>query len=128
MAVAQALRGGHPLPEPQMQTSSPSRLTLAAAALATALLAGCIVVPAGRPYGGGAAVIVEPPAPQVEVMGVAPGPGYFWINGYWNWFGGRHVWIGGHWESHRPGYRWEPHRWYRDGPGWRAEPGHWERH
>lgn len=104
-------------------------LTLAVAS--AAFLGGCIVVPAGRPYavaGGGEVITTAPPEPQVEVVTVAPGPGYFWIGGYWNWYGGRYVWAPGHWEAHRPGYRWAPHQWQRDGRGWRASPGHWERH
>ena len=40
-----------------------------------------------------------PPPPQEEVVGVAPGPGYFWIGGVWFWEGGRHVWHPGHWEA-----------------------------
>lgn len=104
-----------------------SVVVIVGAALSTA----CVVVPAdGRGgyagYGGGP-VMVAPPALQGEVIGVAPGPGYFWIGGFWNWVGGRHVWVGGHWEANRQGYRWRPHHWVRDGQGWRAEQGRWER-
>ena len=43
--------------------------------LATTALGACVVAPA-RPYPyGGAYVTVEPPPPQVEVVGVAPAPG-----------------------------------------------------
>lgn len=113
--------------------TTPRRIVLSLALAATlgSLLGGCIVVPAGRPYGygygGGEAVMVAPPSVQAEVVGVAPGPGYFWIGGFWNWIGGRHVWTGGHWEGHRQGYQWAPHQWHREGNGWRAAPGHWER-
>lgn len=99
--------------------------TLAAATL----LGGCVVrgsvaVPEPVVYVGGA-VSVAPPAPQVEVIGVPPQPGYVWLGGYWNWVGGRHVWIGGHWAAPRPGYRWVPHEWVRAGGGWRLREGHW---
>lgn len=112
----------------------PSALTRRRVALITAaaalgsVLSGCIVVPAHR-YGYDEAdvVAVAPPPPQVEVIGVAPGPGYFWIGGFWTWVGGRHVWQRGHWEPGRPGYRWTPHQWQRDGRGWRQSPGHWDR-
>ena len=103
----------------------------AGAVLSAALLGGCIVVPAGRPYaggGGGDYVTEAPPAPQVEVVGVAPTPGYIWIGGFWGWAGGRHVWTNGYWAAPRPGYRWVPHQWHRHGPGWRAAPGYWQRH
>ncbi len=26
-----------------------------------------------------------------------PGPGYYWVDGYWNFFGGRYSWIAGYW-------------------------------
>jgi hypothetical protein len=104
-------------------------LLLAALATAT-LLGGCVVrgsigVPAPTVYVG--AVSVAPPAPQVEVIGVPPQPGYVWLGGYWNWVGGRHVWVGGHWEAGRAGYRWVPHEWVRAGGGWRLREGHWAR-
>lgn len=105
-----------------------TRVAFGATALA-AVLAGCVVAPA-RPYYGGYAyggpvVTVAPPAPEVEVVGVAPFPGAFWVGGYWGWNAGRHVWVRGRWEAPRPGYRWEPHMWHRDGRGWREAPGHW---
>jgi len=88
-------------------------------------LGGCVVTPA--PYYVGATVRVNPPAPIVETVGVAPYPGYVWLGGYWNWVGDRHVWVPGHWEAPRRGYYWVPHRWVAAGGGWRMAPGHWER-
>ena len=123
-------------PAPQHHNPLPRRLALASVLLAGGLLSACIVVPSGRHYGGQGgpgvyesegAVMVAPPAPQVDVVIAAPGPGYFWIGGYWNWFGGRHSWVGGRWESQRPGYYWAPHAWQRYGNGWRARPGQWQR-
>ena len=26
-----------------------------------------------------------------------PGPGYYWVDGYWNFVGGRYAWVGGYW-------------------------------
>jgi hypothetical protein len=97
--------------------------------LATAGLAACVVQPVGyHPYyeGGGAYVTVAPPEPRVEVVGVAPAPGYLWIGGYWGWVGGRHEWVSGRWEAPRPGYRYVPHQWVREGGGWRLHEGRWE--
>lgn len=117
-----------------MNTSRRTVLGAVAAITGATVLTGCIVVPAGdrggyAGYGGyrSGPVMVAPPPPPGEVIGVAPGPGYFWIGGFWNWIGGRYVWVGGHWEAHRQGYRWQPHHWAREGQGWRAEQGHWER-
>jgi hypothetical protein len=97
------------------------------AVLSGALLGGCIVAPAPGYYRGGAVVTVAPPAPQVEVYGVAPQPGFVWFGGYWNWVGGRHVWVPGYWGPGRPGYHWVPHTWVRAGGGWRMREGHWAR-
>src|SRR5579859_4500325 len=102
------------------------RLGLAAALLASVTLTGCVVQPARVVYAG-PVVTVAPPPPQVEVVGVAPAPGYIWFGGYWGWVGGRHVWMAGHWGPGRPGYHWVPHRWVAAGGGWRMAPGHWER-
>jgi hypothetical protein len=121
-----------------------NRITRGLSLLALAsssLLSACIVVPAhrhhdgGYPTGGpqtqpgypGDVVVVAPPPAQVDVVIAPPGPGYFWIGGFWNWVGGRHVWVGGRWEAHRPGYAWAPHQWHRHGGGWRSAPGRWER-
>lgn len=105
-----------------------TRVALAATAVAAAL-AGCVVAPARPYYGGygygGPVVTVAPPVPEVEVVGVAPFPGAFWVGGYWGWNAGRHVWVRGRWEAPRPGYRWEPHMWHREGQGWREAPGRW---
>jgi hypothetical protein len=101
---------------------------MGAVLVACALLGGCIVTPAPGYYGGGGAVVtVAPPAPQVEVVGVAPYPGYVWMGGYWNWVGGQHVWVAGHWHEGRPGYHWVPHQWVAARGGWRMAPGHWAR-
>jgi hypothetical protein len=100
---------------------------LAAVLLLSATLGGCVVYPAGEPEYYGAAGPVAPPAPVVETYGVAPSPGFFWVGGYWNWAGGRHVWVGGHWEAPRAGYRWAPHHWVQRRDGWHLAPGHWAR-
>jgi hypothetical protein len=92
----------------------------------TMALPACVVVPDHGHYAGGV-VMVAPPAPRVEVVGVAPNPGWVWIGGYWNWVGGRHEWVAGRWAPGRTGYHWVGHTWVRTGDGWRMHPGHWER-
>jgi hypothetical protein len=91
-----------------------------------AALPACVVVPDQGHYAGGV-VMVAPPVARVEVVGVAPYPGYVWIGGYWGWVGGRHEWVPGRWVAGRPGYHWVGHAWMRAGDGWRMRPGHWER-
>ena len=68
----------------------------------------------------------RPPAPRHERRIAAPGPGYVWINGFWDWDGGRWRWISGRWE--RPavadGY-WIGPRYTHTTRGTIYEPGHW---
>jgi hypothetical protein len=77
----------------------------------------------------GIAVGAPPPAPlAVAPVGVAPGPGYIWIDGYWDWVNGGWVWVPGRWvlpPAHRavwigPVYR-------RDHDRYRYFRGHWDR-
>jgi len=48
------------------------------------------------------AVYAAPPAPVYEYATPAPGPGYYWVNGYWYPNGARYAWRGGYWA--RPPY------------------------
>jgi hypothetical protein len=103
------------------------RQSLAAASIVVLTgLTGCVVAPVHPRFVGELVTVAPPPAP-VEVIGVAPGPGYVWISGYWNWVGGRHVWVGGRWAAPRPGYYWEPHVWVHTGAGWHLREGRWVR-
>lgn len=103
------------------------RSAVFAAVISPLALGGCVVAPAGQPYYAGEPVMLAPPPPRVDVVGVAPYPGYIWIGGYWNWHSGRHHWVPGRWEPPRHGHRWVPHRWEPYGSSWRQHPGRWER-
>jgi hypothetical protein len=103
-----------------------ARAALGAAAVASllALTSGCVVAirpaPVATVYAEPGEVIVNdaPPPPITEYVGVAPGPGFLWIGGYYHWSGARWVWYRGHYE--RP-----PHagaRWY--GPRYEVHGGH----
>jgi hypothetical protein len=87
-----------------------------------ALTSGCVV--AVRPVGPPPAVVyaepapaevvvtTAPPPPLVETVAIAPGPGYFWIGGYYHWYGNRWGWVRGHYERPpHPGARWIAPRW-----------------
>ena len=41
----------------------------------------------------------EPPPPPTYAYQrpPMPGPGYYWVDGYWNFLGGRYSWVGGYW-------------------------------
>ena len=104
-----------------------TRVALIATVAASTLLSACIVVPSGRRHGGGygyndGGVVAVAPAPQVEVIGVSPGPSYIWIGGFWNLVGHRHVWVGGRWE-HRGDRGDRGDRWDRGDRGERGPRG-----
>jgi hypothetical protein len=67
-----------------------------------------------------------PPPVAVGVVGLRPGPGYIWIDGYWRWGGSRHYWVGGRWER-PPRQRavWVPGYWARHPRGYAWRPGYW---
>lgn len=99
-------------------------LGLAFILLGAATLADC--------GGGGvyyAGVSVGPPAPLVYgPVGVAPGPGYYWTDGYYDWVGGAWVWRPGRWaRPPHPGYVWRRPYYDRYRNGYRMHPGYWAR-
>ena len=87
-------------------------LGLAAAVPLVGLTTGCVVTarpapvvyaaPAGEVY-----VDAAPPAPIVETVGIAPGPGFVWVGGYYHWYGNRWGWVrGGYVRPPRVGAVW----------------------
>ncbi len=110
-----------------MNTRHNSRAARLAGVMLSLALTGCVVAPAAQPYYG-EPVMVAPPPPRVEIVGVAPYPGYIWIGGYWGWQGGRHAWVPGRWEAPRHGHHYVPHQWEPHGSHWRERPGYWQRH
>jgi hypothetical protein len=95
---------------------------IAAGFLGFILLTGC---EGGHYYAG---VAVGPPAPLVETpYGVAPGPGYVWTPGFYDYGGGNYVWHRGQWR--RPPHRvdrWVGPQWEHRGSGYRERPGGWQ--
>ena len=91
----------------------------------TAVLAGTLFITGCAGYVGYYAPGPPPPV-RVEAFGVAPGPGYAWVNGYWGYRGGGYAWVGGRWAVPPPGRRayvagrWEPY-----GGRYRWREGRW---
>lgn len=69
-----------------------------------------------------------PPPPPAETYVVAPGSGYVWVSGDWNWTGSKYVWVGGRW-VYPPNARavWMRGGWYHGPRGWYHAPGYWRR-
>jgi len=96
------------------------RRSVLTVALAASLLVGC---------GGGVGyyyATAPPPPLRADVIGVAPGPGYVWINGYWGWRGRGYAWVPGYYaRPPRAHAVWVAPRWDRDRDRYRFREGHW---
>jgi hypothetical protein len=62
--------------------------------------------------------VAPPPPPPARVVEVRPG--FIYVEGRYEWRGGRHVWVDGRYERERRGYRYVQGRWDRRGrrPVW----------
>jgi len=93
-------------------------------ALAATLLG--VAACASSPRGERVYVREAPPVERVEVIGTAPGPGYAWVPGHYNWDTRAYVWIRGRWIVLGRGYHaWRPGHWAHDRRGWYWVEGHW---
>ena len=87
--------------------------------IAGTLLSGC----AAR---GAVIVGFAPPAPRYAVVGVAPGPGYVWTEGFYDYRGGGYVWVSGRWmRPPRPRAVWVPGAWVQGHRGYEFRRGYW---
>jgi len=92
-----------------------------AALMAAAVMSGCAAQ-------GAYVVRYGPPPPRYGVVGVAPGPGFVWTDGYWDWRGSNWFWVSGRWV--RPPHAravWVRPEWRHEGNGWRFHRGYWRR-
>jgi hypothetical protein len=88
------------------------------------LVAGVFSACAGPAY---ISVRTAPPPPQTRgIAGFAPGPGYVWVDGFWDWRGGNWYWVRGYWvRPPRPRAIWVAPRWEPYGRGYRFHRGYW---
>ena len=68
-----------------------------------------------------------PPPLRYERRGNAPGPGYAWVDGYWQPNGRHYRWVAGGWnQPPYEGAHWNhPHYDHRR-QGWELHEGHWD--
>jgi hypothetical protein len=92
--------------------------------LATAaVLIGTVLTACGPGY---MVASYGPPPPRYGPVGYAPGPGYIWVDGYWNRAGGNWVWANGYWgRPPRPHAVWVRPEWRQEGNRWRFHRGYW---
>jgi hypothetical protein len=99
------------------------KLLAGAFVLGSTILGAC----GGGYYGGGMYVRSAPPPPRYYgPMGRAPGVGFVWTDGYWDWRGNNWYWTDGRWM--RPPHRrsvWVAPEWRHDGRGYRLRRGYW---
>jgi WXXGXW repeat (2 copies) len=92
----------------------------------TVVLSGMLVV---APASASTRVYVRigPPAPVVERVAVAPGPGYVWVPGFYRWDGRHNLWVAGH-HVRPPRARavWVPGHWVHAHQGWYWTDGRWK--
>jgi hypothetical protein len=89
------------------------KLLLFAPVVLGTILSACTV------NGGYAAWYGPPPPPRYGIVGVAPGAGYVWTDGYWDQRGGNWSWVSGRWvHPPRPRGVWVPGSWSQAHRGW----------
>jgi hypothetical protein len=67
-----------------------------------------------------------PPPPRYGMIGIAPGPGYVWAEGFYDLRGGAWIWVPGRWMAPpHPRARYVPGRWVRHGRDYRFHEGRW---
>jgi hypothetical protein len=93
------------------------------------LAAGALTACGGGYAGAYYAVPTAPPPPPAYgygAVGVAPGPGHVWVNGYYDWRGGSYAWVRGSWvRPPRSRAVWVAPAYRPYGHGYRYFAGHW---
>ena len=110
--------------------------TFLALAGSTLSLGACVVRPARVSWDyssntapgpdGDIYVRTAPPPPMSDYRTIAPGAGYQWVEGYWDWTGYDWSWVGGYWVPARDGYGWTRPRYVIVSGRWLYQPGYWQ--
>ena len=100
------------------------RLAVSAMALALVLALSACEHASFTFYSG--VTVGPPPMRAFGPVGVSPGPGWVWTDGYYDWAGGGWVWRPGRWQRPpRPGMSWRSPRYQRHDGGYRVYRGGW---
>jgi len=70
-----------------------------------------------------------PPPEKTETADkpAAPGMGYIWVAGYWDYLDGNYVWRDGRWVQAKPDYEYVRARYEYDGKSWLFHRPHWKK-
>ena len=95
--------------------------------------AGCATL-SGSPGAAGdgneidISVSSAPPPEKAEgTRPAAPGYGYIWVGGYWDYLDGNYIWTDGRWVQGKPDYEYVRARYEYDGKAWVFHRPHWKR-
>jgi hypothetical protein len=107
------------------RTKTLATFTKLGALAAAAVMAATLATPANAQVG--IYIGRTPPPLRYEVPPPVPGPGYSWIDGYWEPYRSNYRWVPGRYDhAPYPGAYWShPHYDHYD-RGWRMEGGHWD--
>jgi hypothetical protein len=96
---------------------------------APVILAGALALSACDHTTLYAGVNVGPPPPMFwGPVGVPPGPGWVWIDGFYTWGGNNWMWQPGRWaRPPHPGWVWRRPTYVRTRNGFRMHQGRWVR-
>ncbi len=74
------------------------------------------------------AVKSAPPTDKAEdAKPTAPGFGFIWVAGYWDYLDGNYIWRDGRWMQGKADYEYVRARYEHDGQGWVFHRPHWKR-
>jgi hypothetical protein len=103
-------------------------------ALAFTLSTGCSVISSDTSAGSDKNALTltvreAPPAEKEEAKDhpSAPGFGYIWVAGYWDYLDGNYVWRDGRWVLAKPDYEYVRARYEFDGKAWLFHRPHWKK-
>ena len=105
------------------------RIAIALSALLLAISSLAVPLVASAEVSVGVSVAIGPPPLPYYPQPFAPGPGYIWTPGFWDYGPDGYYWVPGTWVfAPRVGFLWTPGFW-----GWRAgyywwHPGYWGPH
>ena len=68
-----------------------------------------------------------PPEKTEGTRPAAPGYGYIWVAGYWDYLDGNYIWRDGRWVQGKPDYEYVRARYEYDGKAWVFHRPHWKR-
>ena len=68
-----------------------------------------------------------PPEKAEGTRPEAPGYGYIWVAGYWDYLDGNYIWRDGRWVQGKPDYEYVRARYEYDGKAWVFHRPHWKR-